>query len=493
MATEETRRKVAHLLRRAGLGGPPEEIERLAGLGVEGAVDELLGYERVPDRLEETFKQVSGSLLDISTLEDAQSWWLYRLLYTPRPLEEKMTLFWHGLFATGNQKVQNPAAMHLQNHLLRRHATGNVRRLVLEISQDPAMQLWLDNNTNRKAAPNENYARELLELFTLGIGNYSEADVQAVARAFTGWNLAGPQRAAAAAGSSGMTPPAGAKPGAASPGAGGMSGSMAGGPAAGGGPLAARYGVPSFFFNSNQHDYGSKTILGRTGAWNGDDAIDIILAQPAHATFLTTRLFRFFVHEAPEPAAIAPLARLYTESRLEIKPVLRTLFLSEAFYAERAYSQHVKSPVELVVGAIRSLELEGVRVRSLLPALAAMGQELYNPPNVGGWPGGRAWLNPAALIERFNTLARLVALTGRQPHAGGLFDVAALVKRRGLTGWEQAIDYLYGAVSDRPLSPALRTTLLTYTGGAPLEERTLDMKLRGLAQLVLTSAEGMTA
>lgn len=448
MATEETRRRVAHLLRRAGFGATPDELTRYAELGVEGTVDELVNYERIPDDLDEKFKQIGNGILDLSTLEDAQTWWIYRMINTKRPLQEKMTLFWHGIFATGNSKVQNPAFMHQQNNTFRTHATGNVYRLTVDISRDPAMLIWLDNATNRKAAPNENYSRELMELFTLGIGNYTEKDVQEVARAFTGWNLT---------------------------------------PRNNGGEQQR------FVFNANQHDAGPKTILGRTGAWRGEDAIGIILSQPAHATFLMTKLCRFFIQEKPDPALIERLAKLYTDSKFELKPVLKALFLAEAFYSDSAYSQYIKSPVEFLVGALRTLDLPTVRIRSLLPMLSNMGQQLYNPPNVGGWPGGRAWINPSTLIERFNAAGRLTALTGQQPYEGGLFEPEAMVSRLGMTSWEKAIEILHATLSDRSPSKELTATLLTYTGNGPLEGRNLDMKLRGLVHLLLTSAESMTS
>jgi uncharacterized protein (DUF1800 family) len=445
MASDQVRRQVGHLLRRAGFGANKEETERCVAQGVAATVDEMVDFERIPDNLDETLRQVNGGLLDVSTLEDAQTWWLYRMVHSPRPLQEKMTFFWHGHFATANHKVNSPAAMHDQNQLFRRQALGNFQTLALEVSKDPAMLLWLDNNSNRKAAPNENYARELMELFTLGLGTYSERDVAAVARAFTGWSL---------------TP--------------------------------ARPGPRTFVFNANQHDAGMKTILGRTGRWNGDDALGIILAQPAHATWMATKLFRFFAYDSPEPEVIAPLAALYRDSQYEVKPLVKAILLSEAFYSEKAYQQHVKTPVDYVVETVRTLDMP-VRIRGLLPMLAAMGQELYNPPHVGGWPSGRGWINPSTLLERFNAAMRLTAFTGQQPTEGGRFDPAEMVQRYNFTTWEQAVDALLGAFIDRAASPALRGALLNYVGGATLDPRGLDVKLRGLVHLILTSAESQTS
>jgi uncharacterized protein (DUF1800 family) len=446
MASESERRRVAHLLRRAGFGAPPDEVERCAAQGVEATVEELINYERVPDTLDETLRQLDGGLIDLNTLEDVQTWWLYRLLQTKRPLQEKMTLFWHDHFATANAKVNNPLLMHQQNALLRAHALGSFPTLALAVSKDPAMLLWLDGNANRKAAPNENYGRELLELFTLGIGNYTERDVEEVARAFTGWNLT-PRQA----------------------------------------------GPQSFQFNPRQHDAGPKTILGRTENWNGDDALRIILDQPTHADFLAAKLFRFFAYADPEPAVVAPFAKLYRESNLEVKPVVRALLLSEEFYSDRALSRYVTSPVEYVVGAIRTLGTTA-RARGLLPLLAAMGQQLYNPPHVGGWGDGLAWVNPAALVERFNAAGRLTAVTGQPPNQGGVFDPAAVVQRFKLTGWDSAIDALLSALSDRPIAPAARATLAAYVAGASFADpRARDPKLRGLVHLILTLPEAQTS
>ncbi|MGE3270181.1 MAG: DUF1800 family protein, partial [Chloroflexota bacterium] len=189
MADQWTRDRVALLLRRAGFGAGPAELERYVSLGVDGTIDELLHPERVPEDFDGLLQSLSGHLIDLQNIEDVQTWWLYRMVRTRRPLVEKMTLFWHGHFAVSNAKVNSPLAMHAHLATLREHGLGNFRDLLMDVSRDPAMLIWLDGQSNRKNAPNENYGRELLELFTLGIGNYTEADVASSARAFTGWNL----------------------------------------------------------------------------------------------------------------------------------------------------------------------------------------------------------------------------------------------------------------------------------------------------------------
>jgi uncharacterized protein (DUF1800 family) len=229
------RKQISHLLRRAGFGGSPDEIDAHLALGFEGAVDRLIEFERVPNDELEARVSAMETQLDVTRLPALQNIWLSRMLFTARPLEERMTLFWHNHFATANSKVGRPPAMYDQNKLFRSQALGSFRELLKSVARDPAMLRWLDSNSNRRRSPNENFARELMELFTLGVGNYTEQDVREAARAFTGWffdrNL-------------------------------------------------------GFVFNSNQHDPGQKTFLGRTGSWNGDDVIDIILQQPASADFV---------------------------------------------------------------------------------------------------------------------------------------------------------------------------------------------------------------
>lgn len=241
MADRDTRSRVALLLRRAGFGASPSELERYVKLGIDGTIDELLHPERVAEDFDGLLEGLQGHLIDLQNIEDVQTWWLYRMVRSRRPLVEKLTLFWHGHFAVANAKVTNPGAMH--NHLatLREHGLGSYRELLVHVSRDPAMLIWLDGATNRKNAPNENYGRELLELYTLGIGHYTEEDVASAARAFTGWNLQD----------------------------------------------------HAFFFNRNQHDFGPKTFLGQTGPFDGSDIIDAVVGRPATAERICRKLFTF--------------------------------------------------------------------------------------------------------------------------------------------------------------------------------------------------------
>ncbi|MBV8601802.1 MAG: DUF1800 family protein, partial [Candidatus Eremiobacteraeota bacterium] len=278
-------------------------------------------------------------------------WWLGRMIATPAPLQEKMTLFWHGHFTTAYQGKGITAQDVLrQNQLYRSFALGNIRQLTLAVSQDPAMLKYLDNRASRAEHPNENYARELMELFTLGIGNYTEQDVRESARAFTGWTI---------------------------------------GPG------------DEFVFNRRFHDEGVKTFLGRTGNFTGSDIVDIIFQQPAAPKWFATKLLEFFVYSDPEPALVDGVAALLKKNNFELAPVMSTLLRSEVFHSERAYRALVKSPTEFIVGTYKLFGLSEI-APPVLGAMNRMGQRLFYPPNVKGWDGGEAWLNSATLLSREN-------------------------------------------------------------------------------------------
>lgn len=379
--------KAAHLLNRAGFGGRPEEVERLVALGAEGAVDELLNYNRIPEevagvdfsalyQLYEEAARLVQSGADQNTrlalanrinrarrekFQEVREWWVGRMLQTKRPLQETMVLFWHGLLVSGFPEVNNPRFLYMQNELFRRMALGNFKELILEISKDPAMLVYLDNRSNRKGRPNENYARELLELFTLGIGNYTEQDIKEAAHAFTGWTLRGTE----------------------------------------------------FFFNRAQHDEGQKTFLGKTGNLDGTDIINIIFEQSAAARWLPRKLFEFFVYLKPDEAIIQDLAGLFTRTIFDVKAVVQTLLGSQAFYSPAAMHAQVKSPVSLVVGTARALALPPQSVRVFVLVMDKMGQALLHPPNVGGWPKGQGWITTSTILDRYNFAGLLTS--GRMP------------------------------------------------------------------------------
>ncbi len=369
-----------HLLRRAGFGGTPEQVEALAAMTPEQAVASLVDYQNIPydppppliddilreppdrrrlrdlppEQRRKLFQQRQAA--ERRSFAEIRLWWIERMVESPRPLEEKMTLFWHGHFTSGFREVRRAVFMYEQNQFLRRRALDNFRELLVGISRDRAMLVYLDGFRNRKKHPNENYARELMELFTLGVGHYTEQDVIQAARAFTGFG----------------------------------------------------FDDHGFVFRPREHDDGVKRFLGHTGRFDGDDIIDIILKQPACSRFLARKLLTFFVRPDPPKRLVENLAKEIRRQKYELKPVMRTLFLSQAFYAPAARGSLIKSPVELVVGTARQL---GVKISNLPEAnraMIAMGQELLQPPNVKGWDGGTKWINTATLFTRYNTIAGLV-------------------------------------------------------------------------------------
>ena len=385
---------LGHLMRRAGFGAPYAELEARAARGYEATVEELLHPEsQEAVDIELLYRFIPGYEGALGPpLNQAE--WVYRMINTQRPLEEKMALFWHQLFATGNSKVDNPPELTQQIAMFRECGMGRFRDLLVELARNPAMIFWLDNNGNHRGAINENWGRELLELFSMGVGNYSEDDIKEASRAFTGWTI---------------------------------------GPKIPRNPLGRFYW--SFEYRPEDHDDGEKTFLGETGAFNGEEIIDIVAKQPATARFLSRHLYNFFVADEPQvpswnitpandPAAIDALVASYNESGGEIRAMLRTLFNAEFFKAAR-YSR-VKSPAELVIGAARLAgNYQGPRpgFNQLAFECAYQGQELLNPPSVESWHTGAEWIDGGALVRRVNFAAGLLGdttLPGVQAIIGNL-------------------------------------------------------------------------
>jgi uncharacterized protein (DUF1800 family) len=349
-----TQRQAGHLLRRAGFGGSSAEVEALSALGAQGAVDSLL-HPQEPDVAFPDYP-AAADLYDLKRRRYvAEMWWLDRMLRTRHPLVEKMTLFWHGHFATSIVKVPAPLMVE-QIDLFRRLGLGDFRSLLLAVSKNPAMLVWLDNRFNVKAHPNENYAREVMELFALGLGNYGEGDVHEAARAFTGWTLDKQQH---------------------------------------------------FIFREALHDDLPKTFLGRSGNFDGEDVIGIILEQPVHQRFLCRKLLEYFVYSDPEPELIESLAQIYALSGYDIAHTVGTIFRSNVFFSTRAYRSLPKSPLEFTIGLLRFMEF-GAVPEDTLGWLQRMGQEPLAPPSVKGWDGGPVWINTATLLTRFNYVTRIV-------------------------------------------------------------------------------------
>lgn len=452
----DPRVRVQHLYRRAGFGLSPAEREAALAAGWEAALEQLLNPEHVPD--DELEGRLAQKPFDWTKLADMQRWWLLRMIHTRRPLLEKMTLFWHGLLTSATSRVGLPNAarggpnlMAQQNAFFRENALSDFSTLLHGISRDPAMLVYLDGQLNRKQHPNENFARELMELFSMGVGNYSERDIQESARAFSGWGLT-PER--------------------------------------------------QFIFRPGQHDNGEKTFLGRAGNWNGDDVVNIILEQPVTSEYLARRLFSFFAYPDPAPEAVAPVVDALRKTGYSVKAALRALFTSPAFWSPRAYRAQIKGPIEYVVGLVRLFGLE-TDAAGLGQAATRMGQALFNPPNVAGWPGGAEWLSSSAWLERLNLANRL--LTQRKPPKEGTrpWDAPGWVTRAGLRTPEQVAGALLDVLADGRVAPEAQKSMLEYLAGdgkwpadgllaANLrhdQKATLDTRIRGAAYLVAAMPE----
>jgi uncharacterized protein (DUF1800 family) len=442
----------AHLLNRAGFGGTPSQIEKLADLDHEQAISSLLDYELIPDptlnpdwakpdpermkRIRDVnqhgtpeekkqLQQENNKLLQLQMLE-LRGWWLQRMARGPRPFQEKMTLFWHGHFATSVEKVRDAYYMWRQNELFRRLATGNWQYLLSEAGKDPAMLIWLDQAQSQKAHPNENFAREVMELFSLGEGHYTEHDITEGARALTGWSLD---------------------------------------------RLDQKYIYRPFF-----HDDGDKTFLGRTGDLDGDDVIAQIVAQPQSARFITGKIWNYFTGQMPSEELNGALANVLRENENNFKPFLRIMFRSKEFYSDDIIRNQVKSPVEWLVGSVRMLECDLPPTLVSWGMLRQLGQDLFAPPNVKGWDGGITWITTTTLLTRYNDAQALVE--GTLPS----LNASDYARKPGGAGGEKAMKILQhvrmgGVDVEKILAPEERADKDTLV--AALEHRLLQSALHG--------------
>ncbi|MEK7951339.1 DUF1800 domain-containing protein [Luteolibacter soli] len=388
---EWTIQEAAHLLRRAGFGGSPKDIESFHALGRYKAVESLLAPTEPVDAFnlpawathdqaladmkerQEQFQEIRRATRDLSPEEaekvrkeyrqkqqrterqhgiEAQGWWFRRMLKTEAPLREKMVLFWHDHFATSLQKVKQPVLMVMQNELFRRNATGSFKELTHSILKDPAMMLYLDTQTSKKGQPNENFAREVMELFTLGEGNYTEPDIKEAARAFTGYSL---NR---------------------------LNGTVV--------------------HNKRQWDEGEKKIFGKSGKFDGDDVIDLLFAQEAAARYVPKKLWEYFAAEDPPEEGVDALAKSFKAADFKVEPLLREIFRSKAFYSDKIVRNQIKSPIQFLVQMFKELELESPPQGYTVNAQLQLGQVLFMPPNVAGWDWGKAWINTNTLLTRYN-------------------------------------------------------------------------------------------
>ncbi len=377
-------RRVAHLHRRAGFAATWGELQRDLKDGPKASIDRLLSGMAGADGVPGDFADVAGLLAaSAGDAERLKAWWVYRMLFGPDSLTERLALMWHNHFATSIAKVRDAAAMRRQNELFRDLARAPFGKLLAAVTHDPALLLWLDAPANRTGHPNENLARELMELFTLGIGHYTERDVKEAARALTGWTVVD----------------------------------------------------GAFRVEAGQHDDGDKTILGRKGKWTGDDLVRMLLEQPATAERLASRLCEQFLGErAVDEAAIKALAALLRGHELDVGWGVETVLRSRAFFAAANLGRRVLGPVEFAVGAARALELFEPAPSTLVLAdwCARLGQDLFQPPNVGGWPGGRQWISAQSMIGRANLAAALVGGTLTRDRRS--FDALGLAWRHGRGG-----------------------------------------------------------
>jgi Protein of unknown function (DUF1800) len=446
--------QIGHLLRHGGFGATAEELNMYASLGFTGAVDRLLNYQQVSDDALES--RLNALNLDLNKPQQQQLWWLLRMAWTQRPLLEKMTLFWSGVFTSSFRKVGGKNAymrMIVQNNFLRTHAFDTFDNLLLGITADPAMLFYLDLTKSHKNSPNENYARESMELFTLGLGHYTQQDVYEGAAALTGWHVVA-------------------------------------------GSTTARYVL-------RDHNNLTKHYLGQTGNFDYKDVMRILANHPATPWFISRKLFTFFAYENPSNEDLAPLVDTYVKSGHNMGAVMRTLLLSPQFSSAQAYRSRLKSPAEYMAGAYRALNVQGDGKR--LPAIITMmGQPLFDPPNVAGWPGDKVssyWLNSGTWMTRLNYIDQL--LVGNPNAKTGVFqplDLQGAITANHIDSPEHFVDYFASFLLDGQLATDRRALLVDYFNTRDTSKITSQVTLtngksypinrvRGTLYLMMTAPE----
>jgi uncharacterized protein (DUF1800 family) len=424
-----------HLLSRTGFGVTHAEVQALAGLSREEAVDRILAgtrrdatlpppafmsepqrpYARVRDLPVED--RLAWQRRNLEQGFQLREWWLREMLQTPSPLTERMTLFWHSHFATSAQKVRVAHLMYRQNVLLRREALGNFAALLHGITQDPAMLVYLDNAQSRREAPNENFAREVMELFTLGEGRYTEQDIREAARAFTG--------------------------------------------------LSVDRETLEYRWRPMVHDRGSKTVFGKSGRFDGNDVLRLLLERPETAEFIAAKLWRELVSPQPEPKALSHAAKVFRDARYEVKPLVRALLLTEAFWAVDNRGSLIRSPVELVVGTLHTFGIRPATMGPAVYAAAQLGQNVMAPPNVKGWPGGEDWINSATLLGRKQLIERLFRGDDRQV----AMDAAMRATPRASSNVMPGATMAEAAMSDAAITdPAMTGAAMKDTANDPIAQ-----------------------
>ena len=466
----------AHLLRRAGFGATPDELDRFLAMSYEDAVEELLAQKPSADMPHDLIRRYHVDQSDLRNGQAAAAHWVFRMVNTDAPLSEKMCLFWHRIFATAATKLIQARMVTNQIDMFRQYGMGSFRDLLVQLSRDPAMLMWLDNQDNHADSINENYGREILELFSMGVGNYTEDDIKECARAFTGWRVVNPDY---------------------------MSIKMRNNTARPYGYIAWQ-----FEYDDDDHDHEDKRFLGEVGDFNGEDVVDIICRQPATARFIARHLYHFFIadelpvpqwpHFEPlDPEAIDVMADAYFESGYDISAMLRAMFNSDAFKAESARFARIKSPAEMVIGTLRlagPIDLPSTDTYAAAGACAAMGQALLNPPSVEGWQGGSEWINTGAYVQRVNFASRVL----NDPRKLGIRAVIDRVAERAGGRPMPAADVVDACLDILGPLPALESTrdgLVDYAskwGDMTFPSEETDKNIVTLIQLIVTTQEYQT-
>lgn len=402
------RREAAHLLRRAAFSPSEAEVRRAVDDGLEAVVARLIDTPVEADTARHRDLDSTGAAVAArNDIEQLAAWWLLRMSHTARPLHARMAVFWHNHFATSNVKVNSPPMMLRQLRTIEACALGRFDELLLSMSRDPAMIVWLDGDSNRKGKPNENYARELFELFSLGPGNYTELDIREAARAFSGWH----QQAG------------------------------------------------TFQFKERLHDHDPKTVFGKTGAWSGEHVVEMAVERPASAGFVARKLLREFVCDDPPAALVGELAGVLRDARFDLAAALHRLLRSRAFFDPRHRRVRIKSPIEFCIGLVRSFAMRASG-QSLHLAASQMGQRLFEPPTVKGWDGHRRWLNASTMLVRMN--AATVAAAGTD---GRGLDAERCVDEWKLADAEAAMRFAVEVMLDGELAPAAAGALRDACSG----------------------------
>jgi uncharacterized protein (DUF1800 family) len=425
-AKDWTPTDAAHLLRRTGFGATAQDVQEAHHAGLSATLERLLFDTPESNEFGETESILRRLAFASDNIANLKTWWLYRMRRSANPLVEKMTLLWHNHFATSNAKVKSVRFMAAQNDLFRKHALGDFKSLLHGAARDTAMLVWLDVNENRKRAANENFAREVMELFSLGVGNYTEKDIKEAARAFTGWHVREGQ----------------------------------------------------FWFDRRQHDPSNKTVFGKTGAFDGAAIVDLCLDQPACARFIGFKLLKAFVTDRPTKPQIELVAESLRREKFNVGKTVREILASEMFFGPTGRASIIKGPVDFVIGAMKSLDANP-KFDDTVDLLAKLGQDVFEPPTVKGWDGGRLWVSAASLLRRTQFSVGLLASS----QYGDSGSLAASVGDLGKSP-EQAIAKLTETHLAAPLGPEAKKAFADHWNKTNGDER-----FRGAVHLILTSPE----